>query len=141
MFNQMVIHPSFGYHWDEVPAPTMTGSNDMAAVNAFIAANGWDMHKDWSVFSGFAPGKTKPILGLPWTAIHDREFPAVTHGGILYVFFTGWHHNCNGIAYNPKTNTFAPGLAGFKHIGLHWYVWATADDTTKMAQEYEGAKK
>src|ERR1700723_2792175 len=41
--NQMVVDPSFGYRWDEVPAPTMTGTNAMDAVHSFIATNGWDM--------------------------------------------------------------------------------------------------
>ena len=123
-FNQMVVHPSFGWHWDEVPARTMTGSNAMAEIDSFIATNGWDMQKDGMVFTVLAPDKSKPMRGLPWEVIHDREFLAVTHDGILYVWFKGWHHNDSGIAYNPKTNVFARDRA-FKPIGQHWYVWAT----------------
>src|SRR5512136_2531164 len=32
----------FGPHWDSVPPPTITGSNRMAAVEAFVATNGWN---------------------------------------------------------------------------------------------------
>jgi type II secretory pathway pseudopilin PulG len=140
-FKQMVVHPSFGYRWDEVPAPTMTGSNALAAVHAFITANGWDMQKDGCIFTVIVPDKSKPIRGLPWTVIHEREFRAVTHNGILYVHFTGWHHDCDGVAYNPKTNDFAPGIVGFKPIGQHWYVWAQTDPPEKLAKEYEGSKR
>jgi hypothetical protein len=138
LFDSMVVDPSFGYRWDEVPAPTITGSNAMAAVDEFVATNGWDMQKDGLIFSVFAPDKSKLIRGLPWTAIHDREFPAVTHNGILYVWFIGWHHNDRGIAYNPKTNKFVSGLAAFKPIGQHWYCWATTDDGATGPQQYEG---
>jgi hypothetical protein len=137
---QMVVDPSFGYFWDEVPAPTITGTNAMDAVYSFIATNGWDMQKDGYIFS-ITPDKSKRIGGLPWAVIRDREFPAVTHAGILYVIFTGWHFNDSGVAYNPNTNTFAENMLGFKPIGQHWYVWATRDDGQKMAQEYEGTKK
>jgi hypothetical protein len=139
-FNQMVVDPSFGYRWDEVPVPTMKGTNAMDAIYGFIATNGWDMQKDGCIFS-ITPDKSKRIGGLPWTVIHDQEFPAVTHDGILYVFFTGWHWNDHGVAYNPSTNTFAPNMAGFKPIGRHWYVWATTDDGQMLSQEYEGTKK
>src|SRR3954463_2397563 len=33
----------FGPYWDSVPSPTITGSNRMAAVEAFVATNGWNM--------------------------------------------------------------------------------------------------
>jgi hypothetical protein len=91
--------------------------------------------------SPLATDRSKEIHGLPWTEIHDRDFPAVTHDGILYVFFTGWHYNNQGVAYNPETNAFAPGFAAFKPIGQHWYAWATTDDSWKGPQQYEGSNK
>jgi len=138
-FNQMVVDPSFGLRWDEVPAPTMTNSNAMAAVEAFVVTNGWNMYTNGLVF---AMGSNKPnaIRGLPWIVIHDREFPALTDHGILYVMLTGWNLECNGVAYNPKTNAFAWGIRGFKHIGQHWYAWIAPEDTDKLTQQYEGAK-
>jgi len=140
VFNQMVVHPSFGYRWDEVPAPTMTGSNAMAAIDSFIATNGWDMQKDGYVCCVLGPDRSKLVRGLPWTVIHDREFPAVTHNGILYVWFSGFHHDSDGVAYNPKTNEFAKGM-NYKPIGEHWYVWAEVDDPLqKHIQVYEGTK-
>jgi hypothetical protein len=137
-----IVHPAFGIYWDEVPAPTMTSTAAMAAVNAFVSTNGWDMQTDGIVFlSPFAPDKSKVISGLPWTEIHNREFPAVTHNGILYVFFTGWHWNDQGVAYNPKTNSFARDLAAFKPIGQRWYVWAKTEDLWKGPQQYEGTNR
>ncbi len=65
---------------------------------------------------------------------------AVTHNGVFYVKLRGWHHNLNGVAYNPNTNFFAPGIVGFKPIGYHWYVWAVTDDTRTFTQVYEGTK-
>jgi hypothetical protein len=138
IFTQMVVTPSFGYHWDTVPAPTMTGTNAMATVNDFIAANGWDMQKDGAVFSVVFPSQAKPIRGLPWKAIHEREFPAVTHDGILYVDFRGFHDDGSGVAYNPRTNVMR--VAGFKPIGQHWYVWVTTDTTETFVEEYEGER-
>jgi hypothetical protein len=140
-FNQMVVHPSFGLHWDEVPAPTMGDSNAMATVDAFIATNGWDMQKDnGRVLGPIDIKQCKRISGLPWKVIHDREFPAITRDGTLFIWFTGWHHNDTGIAYNPKRNTFSRGIA-FKPIGQHWYVWATSDSGDFGPHEYEGANK
>ena len=139
LFRERIVHPAFGIYWDEVPAPTMTGTTGMSAVEAFVATNGWDMQKDGVVFcSVLAPDKSKGIRGLPWTEIHERDFPAVTHEGVLYVFFTGWHYNNQGVAYNPKTNTFVRALAAFKPIGQHWYAWAMTDDNSKGLQQYEG---
>ena len=140
-FNRMIyIHPSFGFSWDSVPAPTMTGSNAMAVVDAFIATNGWDMQKDGYVFSVFARDKSKPISGLPWKVIYDRQFPAVTYNGILYVCLAAFHDDSIGVAYNPKTNTFAKAF-NFKPIGQHWYVWAETEQFSETPQEYEGATK
>ena len=82
----------------------------------------------------------KPIRGLPWEAIKDREFKAVTHQGVLYVVLKGWHHNLSGVAYNPETNTFAPKIRGFQPIGQHWYAWAQPEDPITLPQKYEGQK-
>jgi hypothetical protein len=140
MFDQMIVHPSFGLHWDEVPPPTITDSNAVMSVTAFIAVSGWNMETNAELVVD-GTERMKPIRNLPWVVIHSREFPAVTHNGVLYVMFGGWHHDCNGVAYNPNTNAFAPGIQGFKHIGQHWYVWAQPEFPTKLAQEYEGQKK
>lgn len=141
MFSNMVVHPSFGIHWDEVPAPTMTNSNAMDEVNAFIATNGWNMQTNNCAFDCWSNDVFENIRGLPWTAIHGREFPAVTHNHILYVMFTGWHHNDTGVAYNPLTNAFVPEMQGFKPIGQHWYVCGTSDSTVDLEKIYEGQQK
>lgn len=140
IFDQMLVDPSFGLRWDGVPPPTIVGLHAMDRVDAFIATNGWNMEReDWRVID--MTDNDKPIRGLPWAVIQDREFQAVTHGGILYVMFSGWHHNCSGVAYNPATNAFPKRILGFKPIGEHWYVWAEADSPLKLVQEYEGQIK
>jgi hypothetical protein len=139
IFRASVVHPSFGLSWDEVPAPTITNSNAMASVNAFVVTNGWNMETNgWRVMD-FSDHR-KPIRGLPWEAIKDREFGALTHGGVLYVLLKGWHHNLSGVAYNPRTNSFAPGIRGFKPLGDHWYVWTQPEDPITLPQTYEGQK-
>src|SRR5205809_7637406 len=59
---------------------------------------------------------------------------------ILYVVLTAWHHDCDGIAYNPTTNSFPPAIRGFKHLGEHWYAWAQPEDPITLSQQYEGHK-
>jgi hypothetical protein len=147
IFESMLVDPSFGLGWDEVPAPTLVGSNAMSAVNSFVATNGWNMQtNDW-VFDGILGGddqkRSKPIRGLPWAVIHEQEFPAVTHNGILYVFFRGFHHDGHGVAYDPQTNHFPATIDAFKPIGQHWYVWVFDHEdpqTVKQSQVYEGKK-
>jgi hypothetical protein len=147
VFESAIVDPSFGLGWDEVPAPTLVGSNAMSAVNAFVATNGWNMQtNDW-VFDDISgdnnQAKPKPIRGLPWAVIHEQEFPAVTHNGILFVFFRGFHHDGHGVAYNPHTNNFAATVDAFKPIGQHWYVWEFDHEfpsAVPQPQIYEGSK-
>lgn len=147
VFESMIVDPSFGLKWDEVPAPTLTGSNAMSAVNSFVATNGWNMQTNDCAFDCYSDKGdceiSKPIRGLPWAVIKEREFPAVTHNGILYVFFKGFHHDGSGVAYNPQTNNFTKSIDSFKPIGQHWYTWAFDHEfrpTSPQPQIYEGAK-
>ena len=147
VFESVIVDPSFGLKWDEVPAPTIAGSNALAAVNSFVATNGWNMQTNDCIFDCLRDDdnqpKSKPIRGLPWTVIHGQQFPAVTHDNILYVFFRGFHHDGHGVAYNPNTNHFAPTIDCFKPIGQHWYAWAFDHEfrpTDPQPQIYEGAK-
>jgi hypothetical protein len=139
IFRVIVVHPAFGIRWDEIPPPTLTNVSAMASVGAFVATNGWTMHT-----SSLGPlvwvKNRKPIRGLPWQEIRDREFSATTHNGILYVQFTGWHYNESGVAFNPKTNSFPKSILGFKPLTNHWYVWAQRDDGLVMTQIYEGQR-
>lgn len=143
IFLSTIVDPSFGYRWDEVPAPTFVGSNAMSAGNAFVATNGWNMQTNDYVFDNIFDDqdKSKPIRGLPWAVIQQREFSAVTHDGILYVFFDGFHHDGHGVAYNPHTNRFPATIDGFEPIGQHWYVWAFDHEFPRtLPQKYEGSK-
>ena len=147
VFESAIVDPSFGLEWDEVPAPTLVGSDAMSAVNSFVATNGWNMQTNDCIFDCISDDGdqaiSKPIHGLPWAVIHEQEFPAVTHDGILYVFFRGFHHDGHGVAYNAHTNHFVATIDSFKPIGQHWYVWAFDHEfppTVAQPQIYEGAK-
>ncbi len=109
----------------------------MSAVESFVAQNGWQMQSGGLVFT-YWDVPTKPLRGLPWKEIKDREFPAITHRGVLYVVLKAWHHDCHGIAYNPNTNTFAPAINGFTPLGSHWYAWAQTEIPGRLKQRYEG---
>lgn len=145
MFHAMIVDPSFGIDWDEVPAPTLTGPGAMSAVDAFIASYGWNMQTNDNIFDNNSAGDdtihSQPIRGLPWSVIHDTDFPAVTHNGILYVYFRGFHHDGHGVAYNPNTNRFSPAMNAFKPIGQHWYAWQFDHEfpaPKSQPQQYEG---
>lgn len=147
VFESAIVDPSFGLEWDEVPAPTLVGSNALSAVNAYVATNGWNMQTNDCIFDCLSgddnQDKSKPIRGLPWAVIHAQEFPAVTHDGILYVFFRGFHHDGHGVAYNPLTNHFAATIDSFKPIGQHWYAWVFDHEfppSVPQPQIYEGTK-
>ncbi len=147
VFESAIVDPSFGLKWDEVPAPTLAGSNAMSAVTSFVATNGWNMQTNDCIFDCISgpdnEAKSAPIRGLPWAAIHEQEFPAVTHDNVLYVFFRGFHHDGHGVAYNPNTNHFAATIDSFKPIGQHWYAWAFDHEFPPSAPQpriYEGAE-
>jgi hypothetical protein len=144
VFESAIVDPSFGLYWDEVPAPTLVNSNALSAVYAFVATNGWNTQTNDCIFDCFSyQPNSKPIRGLPWAVIREKEFPAVTHDNILYVFFRGFHHDGHGVAYNPHTNHFAATIDAFKPIGQHWYVWAFDHEfrpSVPQPQIYEGAK-
>ena len=125
--------------WEIMSAPDVQGTNAMAAVDSFVATNGWNM--SMSPFD-FAYGVTNPpvLKGLPWRKFRDRGYPALTHGGILYVALEGFHHDVIGVAYNPNTNAFDPTVMGFKPLADHWYVWTMCDPPLKLTRKYEGAQ-
>ena len=93
--------------WEAMSAPDIHGTNAMAAVEGFIATNGWDMPLTPFDFA-FAVTKPPTLRGLPWRRYRDRSYPALSHGGILYVALEGFHHDVIGLAYNPKTNSLTP---------------------------------
>jgi hypothetical protein len=147
VFESIIVDPSFGLAWDEVPAPTLLGPDAMSAVTSFVATNGWNMQTNDCIFDCISDNDkeatSRPIRGLPWAAIHEREFPAVTHNGILFVCFGGFHHDGHGVAYNPHTNHFAATIDAFKPIGQHWYAWEFDHEFPPHVpppQIYEGSK-
>ncbi len=132
-YNFIVVHPSFGIGWDEVPAPTLKDTNAMDAVNAFIAANGWNMHTGLPLV---AVMQRKSINGLPWEEIKDHPFEGVTCEGILYIPLRGFGTESDGIVYNPGTNKFPGMINGFKPIGGHWYVWKQTMVPSQGKEDY-----
>jgi hypothetical protein len=143
IFNQMIVHPSFGLRWDETPPPTVRGSDAMQAVAAFITTNGWNMYTG-NFLPGYGMGldTARTIRGLPWEAIRNRDFKAVTHDGILFVVLApAGHDSCRGVAYNPRTNTFPRTIDGFKPLAGHWYAWIQGgEDSVPLLQQYEGQR-
>jgi hypothetical protein len=92
-------------------------------VERFVADHGWNMGTNRLVCSTLQYGA--PVTGLPWAAIHDREFRATTLDGVLVVAFHGsmWSEfPYSGVAYNPTTNRMPPYVSG-KHLADHWYAW------------------
>jgi len=88
----------------------------MDNVMAFISTNGWNMRTGGVLFTyGYAGDR--PLKGLPWKDLVNKELPAVTVDGILYVVTSHSMHDCNGLAYNPRTNRFPASMQGFKPIG------------------------
>ena len=122
------IHWSFGLWWDEIPPPDVHGPEALKGVERFVSDHGWNAGTNGLPALYYTKRFGAPISGLPWTVIKDREFPATTLGGVLYVplrygaVFNGFA--CSGVAYNPTTNEMTEARE-LKHIGDHWYVWRT----------------
>lgn len=125
-----------GGRWDSISPPDIKTPVALAAVEAFVATNGWNMQPIGPVFEG---GAGRMIRGLPWKKLKAGEFPALSQGGVLYVLTNpGWHHDSAGVAYNPQTNNFGPNIRGFKPIGDHWYVWIQPEfQSLTFIQQYE----
>jgi hypothetical protein len=140
VYRLLVVDPSFGLSWDEVPPPNLRGADAMKPIESFIATNGWNMWTASDLLLGPRSGAEKPLVGLPWKQIRDRPFSAGTLGGILYVPLRGFGPESWGVAYNPRTNRFPAAVNNFKALGDHWYVW-TQTESPPVAQQYEGRKR
>jgi hypothetical protein len=134
------IHSSFGVYWDEIPPPTIRGSDATVGVESFISENGWNMLTNDFLFLITLDRSGKPIHGLPWDALKERTFKAATHQGILYIPLRGYMPmGSSGLAYNPQTNRFHL-VRDFRAIGDHWYVWKQTDTPSQERSYYEGDK-
>ncbi|HYG35686.1 MAG TPA: hypothetical protein VEC99_12920, partial [Clostridia bacterium] len=128
--------------WERMDAPDITGKSAIAAVDGFVATNGWNMNI--SPFALFRPGGGQQgrLRGLPWSELAESSYPALTSKGILYVALSSSGNRVTGVAYNPNTNRFPKIVAGFKPLADHWYVWTLlAEDPAtrpKLTQRYEG---
>ena len=71
----------------------------------------------------FAVGeKMRPLIGIPWKGLAQREYRAITCDGILYIPLRAFGPESSGIAYNPHTNPFTT-VNGFVPVGGGWYAW------------------
>lgn len=115
-------------NWDEATAPDITGRGSMAPVHKFIESYGWNMQRSGFLFE--TNGKPARLLrGLPWKEMQDKQYPAVTYGGVLYVLLErGPGGDRSGVAYNPLTNMFVSSVRGYRPIGSRWYVWVQPEN-------------
>lgn len=140
IFEAHWVHSSFGLAWDDIPPPTIRGTNATETIDAFIAENGWNMLTNYyPTLSPNVRDQGKPIRGLPWEVIQDRTFTAATYQGILYIPLRGAYRDSSGLAYNPNTNRFRQSKrTALKHIGDHWYVWVQTEFPIALPSFYEG---
>ncbi len=128
--------------WERIQNPDLKGKTAMAAVDSFLATNGWSMNK--SPFALFRPGGGRQGLlqGVPWSSLTNTAYVALTSNGILYVALKSSVNGVTGVAYNPNTNRFPKEVAGFKPLADHWYAWTfLAEDPAtrpKLTRRYEG---
>jgi len=140
-FDSNWIHSSFGRRWDDIPAPTIVGSNAVASAERFIAENGWDMLTNRFTFLTLITQQGEDIRGLPWEVIKDRTFRAATHHGVLFIPLRfSIPVGSSGVAYNPRTNRL-DSVRAFKHLGGHWYAWLQDDIGHPTESRYEGDEK
>lgn len=116
--------------WDEVSGPDRSERKAMASVNKFIESYGWNMQRSGFLFE--TNGKpARLIRDLPWKEMQNKQYPAVTYDGVLYVLLErGPGGNRSGVAYNPLTNMFVPSVRGYRPIGSRWYVWVQPENQT-----------
>jgi hypothetical protein len=140
IFEAAWIHSSFGMSWDQIPAPTIRGSNATVGVETFIAEHGWNMLTNATdfLFLITLERRGKPLRGLPWDVLKERTFKAATHQGILYIPLRDhMPMGSSGLAYNPQTNRFH-SVRDYRPIGDHWYVWKQTDTASDERSWYEG---
>ena len=119
VFESAIVDPSFGLGWDRGACSDSCGPlTAMSAVNSFVATNGWNMQTNDCIFDCISDDdnqtKSKPVRGLPWTAIHEQEFPAVTHDGNL-LFSSGVSTTTDtGWLTIRKANHFAATIDSFE---------------------------
>jgi hypothetical protein len=128
--------------WERMENPDLKGKTGMAAVDSFLATNGWNMNKSPFALFRSGGGRQELLQGLPWSSLTNSTYVALTSKGILYVGLTSSGNSVSGVAYNPNTNRFPKIVAGFKPLADHWYVWTLLgeDPATrpKLTQRYEG---
>jgi hypothetical protein len=113
--------PYNGFSYDSVSRP-LTNSNAMAGVQQFVRSNGWQMQTGNILFVTLGD-KMRPLAGIPWKGLTQKQYDAITCDGILYVPLRGFGAESDGIAYNPKTNRFPVTVNGFVPVGAGWYAW------------------
>jgi len=114
--------PYYGARWDQVSSP-ISGTNTMAAVNAFVLTNGWQMQTGDVMFFSIPAERLKPLVGIPWNGLANAQYSAITCDGILYIPLRAFGPESDGIAYRPGTNPFPRTISGSAPLGGNWYAW------------------
>src|SRR6266516_4123035 len=100
IFESTWMHSSFGVAWDQIPPPTIRGTNATTEVDKFVSEHGWNMVTNGWVFLIRVQAEGRPIRGLPWEVIKERTFKAATHHGVLYIPLRGYMPMASsGLAY------------------------------------------
>jgi hypothetical protein len=131
LFDKSELFPGWGAAWADIPAPSLLDTDGMKAVRQFVGTNGWNMCGGILQFYPLTD-KMKPLKGLPWPELAEREYQAITHEGILYVVLRGGGLWWNGVAWDPQTNGFPGSIRQRKPLGHDWYVWTQEGVTPKF---------
>ena len=119
--NMLTVHAALPLRIADWPPPDLVGTNRMVSILRFVEEHGWNMDQREHFMMPALRGPE--VTGLPWTAIAELKYPAVTRDGILYVALNGFGPESGGVAWNPRTNPFDPMINGFKPLGGGWYYW------------------
>lgn len=121
--NLVMVDPALPLRIADWPRPDVVSTNQAAGVLGFIEKHGWMMETRAAPVAAAAV-RTQPITGLPWPQIRTRKFPAFTRDGILYIILRGFGGECEGVAWNPRTNRFDDLATSFTPLGKSWYAWS-----------------
>jgi len=117
------IHASLPANCLDWPPPD---TDTMDGVKRFFEENKWSMPERTGEDMFYGRG-TKPIVGLPWSAIADRTFDAYMRGPWLVVILKGpspsWGPEHSGLLWSPKATR--PRFPGYtvKPLGKGWYAF------------------
>jgi hypothetical protein len=123
VLNMGRIHASLPPSCLDWPPPDTDTTGD---VRRFFEENKWSMPERTGEDMFYGRG-TKPIVGLPWSAIANRTFDAYIRDGWVVVILNGpspsFGPEHSGLLWSPKTTR--PRFSGHtvKPLGKGWYAF------------------